>query len=169
MSDKHHSLILATEEEREWMIDRKMKIWFDWQEGEWKDMPKEWVKATNDEIMVMLLEEKRGLPRGGLEKRNLEFLEYMIDREVPERPFHPLLLATEKEREWMIDFEKNQWFDANKKEWKKIPKTWHNKTKSKIVRILWWRHTQAMRNKSFGYHPLERIIRVLRSPKGGKK
>lgn len=42
-----HSLILATEEERNWMIDRETGLWFDWQNGEWKDMPKHWLKLDN--------------------------------------------------------------------------------------------------------------------------
>lgn len=46
-----HSLLMATEEELEWMIDREGKIWFDWLNGEWRDMPARWIRASNSAIV----------------------------------------------------------------------------------------------------------------------
>lgn len=54
-----HSLLLATEEEREWMIDRDGGMWFDWQNGEWRDMPDHWMKMDNWGIILEIMHGKR--------------------------------------------------------------------------------------------------------------
>lgn len=55
MKYKYESLMMCSEEEFESWVDLEAGMWFDWLNGEWKPVPKKWLKISLDEIRMGII------------------------------------------------------------------------------------------------------------------